>query len=212
MNKQALRESVYHYCNNSLSHIKCTFFFCKANIYKEKPVFLRINPEKLKHLIMKHLFQRGLLLVATFFGLAFHLAAQSTLMTIHMNDGTERNYYMSEDDRVYFEGNDILVVEIAVNAKAERYNLADIRKITCSETEGVSEEADASVFLSPNPVHDKVMLHNLSGIQPVGIYALDGRIVKSVEVTADQFIDISDLPVGLYLVKTERQTLKMIKL
>ena len=36
MNKQALRESVYHYCNNSLSHIKCTFFFCKANIYKRK--------------------------------------------------------------------------------------------------------------------------------------------------------------------------------
>ena len=161
---------------------------------------------------MKHLFQRGLLLLAFILGLAFHLTAQSTLMTIHMNDGTERNYYMSEDDRVYFEGNDILVVEIAVNAKAERYNLADIRKITCSETEGVSEEADASIFLSPNPVHDKVMLHNLSGIQPVGIYALDGRMVKSVEVTADQFIDISDLPVGLYLVKTERQTLKMIKL
>lgn len=161
---------------------------------------------------MKHLFQRGLLLLALTVGLLFHLSAQSTLMTIHMNDGTERNYYMSEDDRVYFEGNDILVVEIAVNAKAERYNLADIRKITCSETEGVSEEADASVFLSPNPVHDKVMLHNLSGIQPVGIYSLDGRMVKSVEVTADQFIDISDLPVGLYLVKTERQTLKMIKL
>ena len=76
---------------------------------------------------MKHLFQRGLLLLAFILGLAFHLTAQSTLMTIHMNDGTERNYYMSEDDRVYFEGNDILVVEIAFNAKSERYNLADIR-------------------------------------------------------------------------------------
>ena len=161
---------------------------------------------------MKSIFKHGLLLLAFTLALTFHLTAQSTQMTIHLNDGTERNYFMSEDDHVYFEGNDILVVEIAFNAKSERYNLADIRKITCSETEGVSEEADASVFLSPNPVHDKVMLHNLSGIQPVGIYALDGRMVKSVEVTADQFIDISDLPVGLYLVKTERQTLKMIKL
>ena len=161
---------------------------------------------------MKSIFKHGLLLLAFTLALTFHLTAQSTQMTIHLNDGTERNYFMSEDDHVYFEGNDILVVEIAFNAKSERYNLADIRKITCSETEGVSEEADASVFLSPNPVHDKVMLHNLSGIQPVSIYALDGRMVKSVEVTADQFIDISDLPVGLYLVKTERQTLKMIKL
>ena len=183
------------------------FSFARQTYIKEKHVFLPFLSQK-----KKHLFQRGLLLLALTVGLLFHLSAQSTLMTIHMNDGTERNYYMSEDDRVYFEGNDILVVEIAVNAKAERYNLADIRKITCSETEGVSEEADASVFLSPNPVHDKVMLHNLSGIQPVGIYALDGQMVKSVEVTADQFIDISDLPVGLYLVKTERQTLKMIKL
>ena len=68
---------------------------------------------------MKHLFQRGLLLVATFFGLAFHLAAQSTLMTIHLNDGTERDYCMSEYDRVYFEGNDFLVFDIDVYAIAE---------------------------------------------------------------------------------------------
>ena len=36
--------------------------------------------------------------------------------------------------------------------------------------------------------------------------------MKSFETTGDQWIDISDLPFGLYLVKTEHQTLKMIKL
>lgn len=161
---------------------------------------------------MKHLFQRGLLLLALTVGLLFHLSAQSTLMTIHMNDGTERNYYMSEDDRVYFEGNDILVVEIAVNAKAERYNLADIRKITCAETVGVSEDTNTSVYLYPNPVHDVVILHNLSGQQAVSIYALDGRMLKSVEAIGGRPIDISDLPIGLYLLKSQSFTLKMIKL
>lgn len=161
---------------------------------------------------MKHFLKYGWLLAIFAFGMLSPLVAQSTLMTIHLNDGSERNYYMSEDDRVYFEGNEFLVVEIAVNAKSERYNFTDIRKITCSEIVGVSEETNASVYLSPNPVHDKVMLHNLSGKQTVDIYTFDGRKVKSVEVTGDLFIDISDLPVGLYLVKTERQTLKMIKL
>ena len=161
---------------------------------------------------MKRLFQRGLLLAAFILGLAFHLAAQSTQMTIYLNDDTERTYYMSEDDRVYFEDNDKLVVEIAINAKSDRFNLADIRKITCSETESVSEETNASVYLSPNPVHDVVILHNLSGRQSVSIYALDGRMMKSVEAIGDQPIDLSDLPIGLYLVKTEHQTLKMIKL
>ena len=133
-------------------------------------------------------------------------------MTIHFNDGTERTYYMSEDDRVYFEDNEALVVEIAPTAKSERFNLADIRKITCSETEGVSEETSTPIWLSPNPVHDFVILHNLSDRQSVSIYALDGRVLKSLEATEDQRIDISDLPVGLYLVKTQSCILKMIKL
>ena len=160
---------------------------------------------------MKSIFKRGLLLLAFILGLAFHLAAQSTQMTIHFNDGSERSYYMSENDRVYFEDNETLVVELAPT-KSDRFNLADIRKITCAETEGVSEASNASVQLFPNPSHDAFLLRNLKERQTVSIYALDGRIMKSFETTGDQWIDISDLPIGLYLVKTEHKTLKMIKL
>ena len=46
----------------------------------------------------------------------------------------------------------------------------------------------------------------------MSIYAIDGRLMKSMEVRGDQDIDISDLPMGLYLVKTPSCTLKMIKL
>ena len=164
---------------------------------------------------MKHILKRGLLLTAFTMGLLFHLSAQSTLMTIQMNDGTERTYSMTENDRVYFEDNDKLVVEIAVYGRgetSERFNLADIRKITCAETEGVSETSSTSVCLSPNPVHDVVLLRNLKAKETIQIYALDGRLMKSTEASEGQLIDISELPIGLYLVKTESQTLKMIKL
>ena len=161
---------------------------------------------------MKRLFQCGLLLAAIIFGLAFHLTAQSTQMTIYLNDGAERTYFMTPSDRVYFEDNEILVVETTVTMRSDRYNLADIRKITCAEAVGVQEKSGTSPFLSPNPVHDAFMLRNLDGEETVRIYALDGRLMKSMEVTSEQHIDISDLPIGLYLVKTERQTLKMIKL
>ena len=192
------------------------FFSKTGTIVFQKSVFLHLSTFcKLISLPMKSIFKRGLLLLAFLFGLAFHLAAQSTQMTIHLNDGNERTYFMNESDRVYFEDNETLVVEIAVygkNVRSDRFNLADIRKITCQETEGVTETSNASVFLSPNPTHDAFMLHNLNGRQSVNIYALDGRLVKSAEVSENQLIDISDLPVGLYLVKTESQTLKMIKL
>ena len=160
---------------------------------------------------MKSIFKRGLLLLAFTIGLTFHLAAQSTQMTIHLNDGTERTYFMHESDHVYFEDNETLVVELAPT-KSDRFNLADIRKITCTETEGVSEASNASVQLFPNPSHDAFLLRNLNERQTVYIYALDGRIMKSFETTGDQWIDISDFPIGVYLVKTEHQTLKMIKL
>ena len=161
---------------------------------------------------MKRLFQCGLLLTALIFGLAFHLTAQSTQMTIYLNDGAERTYFMTPSDRVYFEDNEVLVVETTVTMRSDRYNLADIRKITCAEAVGVTEASGTSPFLSPNPVHDTFILRNLNGEETVRIYALDGRLMKSMEVTSEQHIDISDLPFGLYLVKTEHQTLKMIKL
>jgi hypothetical protein len=102
-------------------------------------------------------------------------------------------------------------VELAPT-KSDRFNLADIRKITCAETESVSEASNASAQLFPNPSHNAFLLRNLNERQIVSIYALDGRIMKSFETSGDQWIDISDLPIGLYLVKTEYQTLKMIKL
>ena len=132
---------------------------------------------------MKHIIKRGLLLTALIMGLAFHLTAQSTQMTIYLNDGNEKSYLMTPSDRVYFEDNETLVVEITVNTS-----------------------------LFPNPVHDVVMLSNLKGNETIQIFALDGRLMKSVEASEGQLIDISELPIGLYLVKTEHQTLKMIKL
>ena len=164
---------------------------------------------------MKRLFQRGLLLVALTIGLAMHITAQSTQMTVHLNNGTEHTYYMSETDRVYFDDNETLVVEIAAYGKgilSDRYNLDDIRKITCAETESVVEASETKLSLSPNPVHDSFVLRNLNGKENLRIFSLDGKLVKSVEASESQIVDISDLPMGVYLVKTERQTLKMIKL
>ena len=161
---------------------------------------------------MKRVFQHGLLLTVLTLGLFFKLSAQSIQMTIYMNDGTEQMYYMSESDRVFFEDNKWLVVEIAPTAKSDRYLLSEIRKVVCSETEGMIEEGDVSVFLSPNPVHDAFMIHNLGDRQTVSIYALDGRLLKTLEASSDQSIDISDLTIGLYLVKIHSRTLKIIKL
>ena len=163
---------------------------------------------------MKRWIIKGLLLVVLAIGTVLQLSAQ-TEVTVWMNNGAVQSYLMTESDRMYFEDNETLVVEIAVydkGVRSDRFNLDDIRKITCSETENVSEASSASVYLSPNPVHNAFMISNLNGKETIHIYALDGRLVKSIEASENQLVDISDFPIGIYLVKTEHQTLKMIKL
>ena len=77
---------------------------------------------------------------------------------------------------------------------------------------GTDENPDLSLSIFPNPVHDVLSFRNLQGKQTISIYAIDGRQMKTIEVSGNQSIDISELPIGLYLVKTQSQTLKMIKL
>ena len=155
--------------------------------------------------------RQGLLLLALTLGLAFQSTAQPTQVIVTMTDGSELVYNMSEADRLYFEDNTNLVIETG-NKGTARIALSAIRKISCTEVTGQPENLTAAVSLMPNPAHDAVKLTGLDGVQTVNIYAIDGRLMQSFEATADQTIDISGLPIGLYLVRTQSTTLKMIKL
>ena len=149
--------------------------------------------------------------MALFMGFAFSLTAQSTQMIVTLNDGTEKSYTMAESDRVYFENNTSLIVEQGTGTDV--IPLADIRKINCSEVMGgQSENTMANVSLTPNPVHDVMMLHNLDGVETVSIYSIDGRLMKTFETSGEEFINTEDLARGLYLVRTKSCVLKMIKL
>ena len=144
--------------------------------------------------------------------LVFSSKAQSTQVVVTLNDGTEQNYAMTEADRMYFEDNTILVIETAEYKGTARISLADIRKVTCQEVEGLDESSSLDVAFFPNPTHDKVTFRNVRGKQTVKIYALDGRLMKTMQITDNQTIDISMLPQGLYLVNVNYNTFKMMKL
>lgn len=161
---------------------------------------------------MKRIPHRGLLLIAFVFGLFFRLSAQSTQIVVFLNDGAEQIYNLTETDRLFFEDNTKLVIEEVATKNTVTIPLADIRKITCDEYVGTNEIQDQGIAIFPNPVNDVFMLRNLSGTQTVNIYALDGRLVKSFEATEGRSVSVNELSVGLYLVKTQSCTLKMIKL
>ena len=62
----------------------------------------------------------------------------------------------------------------------------------------------------PNPVADKLYLENITSGSTVSIYNQVGQLVLEV-LNAQQGIDVSSLPAGLYVVKNQSSTLKIIK-
>ena len=161
---------------------------------------------------MKPSFKRAFLLVAIIIGASLPMVAQATQVVVAMLDGTQQSFYLSEEDRMYFEDNAKLVIEEGSTKNTVKIPLADIRKMTCHEMDGTLENADADVSIFPNPTLNTLTIRNLSGKQNVSIYALDGRLVKDFEVSGDLTIDISDWAAGLYFVRTQSSTLKMVKL
>ena len=161
---------------------------------------------------MKPSFKRAFLLVAFIIGASLPMVAQATQVVVAMLDGTQQSFYLSEEDRMYFEDNAKLVIEEGSTKNTVKIPLADIRKMTCHEMDGTLENADADVSIFPNPTLNTLTIRNLSGKQNVSIYALDGRLVKDFEVSGDLTIDISDWAAGLYFVRTQSSTLKMVKL
>ena len=161
---------------------------------------------------MKRWIKRGLLVAVLIIGTVLQLSAQSEV-TVWMNSGAIQTYYLTENDRMYFEDNEKLVIEIGLYAKeTHTIPLDDIRKITCSELDGTVEDSNQPLAIFPNPVHETLTFRNLNSKETIHIYAIDGRLVKTVEAVGNQPIDISDLGIGLFLVKTQSCTLKMIKL
>ncbi len=167
---------------------------------------------------MKHILKKTVLLAALVIGMAFPLTAQRTYvhLVITLNDGTEETYDMLNSSYMYFEAGEKLIITESIDGQTMVvYPLANIRKITCHEYEGTEENGPSTgsgaVMLYPNPAYDKVTFCNVEGTQTVKIYALDGRLMKTLQVTGNQTVDIATLPTGLYLVNIGSKTFKLMK-
>ena len=161
---------------------------------------------------MKQTLKHAFLAIVFVAGIALHAIAQRAeiQLAITMTNGEQATYSVTEDSRISFEDNEYLL--ISGGESTVKMPLSDIRKIVCSETVGTPENSQTELAVYPNPVRDALTLRNLEGTASVRIFTLDGRLVKSFEITENQIVDISELPAGLYLLNVDSKTLKMMKL
>jgi hypothetical protein len=130
-----------------------------------------------------------------------------TLITL--NNGEEQLYVLSESDQLAFEGQETLV--ITTQGLTHRISIDDIRKIEFVDLTGTNEAQTDGPFFYPNPVEKYVAIGNLETPQNVRVYSLEGRLLFEKQVSANEPIDLGNLPSGLYILRILDKNLKLLK-
>lgn len=137
--------------------------------------------------------------------------AQSITLVVTTTEGVEQTYQLTHEGQLFFENGDRLIIEDGTGTTAS-FQLANIRKLVCTEITSVSENNTSELLLTPNPTHDHFLIHHLNNPCEAHIYALDGRLMKTFMATEGMVVDINELAPGMYLLHLDGQTLKMMKL
>ncbi len=154
---------------------------------------------------MKKLFLSVLMALA--FTCSLH--AQDVSFTIVKTDGISSTYTMSSDAKIYYSDTQLFLDN---NGETVSYNLSDLRKAYFSTNENVDEVENRQFDIYPNPVKDVLRITNITDNQLVTIYSINGKIVKKIDVSTNDEINVSDLKSGLYIIGVGNKYSKFIKL
>ena len=76
---------------------------------------------------------------------------------------------------------------------------------------GVDENGLTALSVYPNPAGESFRIEGLESNATIEIYNSLGMMVKTVNVAADEEINVSDLPEGIYMIRCGKQTLRFVK-
>lgn len=148
--------------------------------------------------------------IILFILLASKLSAQSYELVIQMNDNSEVSWNSESLRNIYFDGETTLIVVESEDLLTHSYELADIKKIYFTSGNAITEfNNDNKFFVYPNPAKDNIRIIGVEN-QDIEIFSMDGKSMFEGEYKTS--LNISDFPEGTYIIKTDCQTLKFIKL
>ena len=139
--------------------------------------------------------------------------AQTELLIVYNND-TEESFIINEAGRLYFDGS-ILIIDEGDQFPIS-ISVSDIRKITIPSNNTVSvpqNNDDNKIFIYPNPASDYITIGNIgSNKVNIKLFSISGQLLSERYYMPNEQINISNLPSGLYILKTDEKTLKFSKL
>lgn len=152
-------------------------------------------------------------LIILIFLIQFSVSAQTMQMEIKKWDNTETKIQLSNIQNLVFSGADMQVN--LKNGTPTVLPKSEVRKMVFSVYTGTVNQGETSseLKLFPNPAISSFQLSSLTAQNNlVSVYSISGQVLMQKNITsADEKIDISDIPSGIYLVKVNDQVLKLTK-
>lgn len=145
------------------------------------------------------------------------IQAQVNSLVIKTTDGTESVKQLSTVQQLSFYGGNLMLKYLSGTSDA--FTLSNIKVLYFkSLTNGIDNPVTLTnsdgVMVYPNPAGDVIYVRNIpNGRSQIAIFRMDGTLTMNATVTTDPgAINVSPLERGLYFLRINGQSFKIIKL
>ena len=125
-------------------------------------------------------------------------------------DGATMEYLIDKDTKVKIVGRNLTITTEGMELSYELESMSQIRY---------------GKMLIPDAIHDMTMPNErpfvwnnnnlyFSGLRdntPINIYTIDGKLVRSERFSGEAHVSLDNLPAGVYIVKMNSETYKILK-
>jgi len=132
-------------------------------------------------------------------------------VTVEENNGTTSTIVVSDLGKIYFSAERMYID--AGDGTVNEFVVSDIRKMTFNRVTGIENyKNEAHLLLYPNPASDffKIAAEKAQTLH-VQLYSLTGQLLTDTYCQTDEAVNISELQSGIYFVKVDGVTFKLLK-
>lgn len=150
-------------------------------------------------------------LFAIFLFVSYNACAQTNIV-INYYTGTQQQYAVEDSGKLFFS-NDNLIIKTSFESTEINIPVSIISKITFKNSLAVEDikQNREQIIIYPNPATNYFKISSKEAKSTLNIYNSAGQLVLSKVYKKDEEINLSNLLPGIYFVKVNGSTLKLIK-
>ena len=124
-------------------------------------------------------------------------ADQVQALIVQLKNGSQTAFFLKDKPQVKFDGTNLKVTSTVGDTS---FALSDVLRFTYAKKD-------------PTGIGDVLVISQLKANGDVSVYALDGKLLRQLKAShaGTYRLNLSELPAGLYLVKADNVTYKIVK-